>query len=938
MAIARYPFRTIALAPFLLIAGLTGPAIAQQRVGVDSAVNPAATGITPGAVPRRLVLGQEVVFNERITTGVTGQTQILFVDETSMTLGPNGDMVIDEFVYDPNAGTGKLAASLSRGVFRFVGGKLSKLDNAVTMRTPSAIIGVRGGVMLVNLLPSGRLEVIFGYGKGLTVTGLNGASETITRPGFEVTVAGPGASPSAPVPAPPDAAEALLAQLDGRSDGNGGARTIPTETMVANSGIANIISSNIAASRGAAAQTRPPPAQPPNASTAVQQSEWNVQNVAYQGATVTPVSGGSPVPLINFYKNQTLSGTPVSATGVGAARVVATYAGLVKTTSDPTVGFTDQTGSSRIPYTNGILTFPLGSPQNGIFSASLGSLGNVSFPLVPGAASLGPANTSSPVGPLTGTTFLSPDNTFFYANLQAPAFPSGRGFIFGGQALPTDPSSTLLTTAPGSAQLYTFALQPDAALQSPVPFTTQSTGGNIPNPSVSPYYVVAPGQSPFGAFNPNTNPNATGTRSLQASLAINGPPGTSQTSALVVQTGSFFTASNTNRVAGDGVVRGSFLANGTSPPVRIGSGAATVPDSNGNNIFGTGTGSLPISGFVLDQNQYNTSLNFVPNQVAVQVPLGGSSSTYAFNQPATATSLNQNTAFGTRTTQTLSGDFGGIMYQTASGTTSPYAATGSTSIQTNATNNRVAATFSGGDRFGNTTLSVQFGGFTGISRSRSAFVDDTRYAALENPDTPSQVNGINIQLNGDPTQASHIAMVTSGTVPSNSLLPNGLCSACQFLQWGYWTGELNSPNAAGTAVVRQDTAHINTWVAGIPTVTLPTSGTGTFTGNALGSVSNNGANYLAAGGFTNTYNFGTQTGTVAISNFDGRSFSGPVTAAAFAGRTSSYAGNLSGSGVTGAVQGTFFGPGAPETGGNFAVQSLPGVPTYLASGIFAGRR
>jgi len=938
MAIVEYRFRTIALALLLFSVGLASPVIAQQRVGVDSAVNPDATGISPGAAPRRLVLGQEIVFNERITTGASGQTQILFVDETSLTLGPTADMVIDEFVYDPNAGTGKLAASLSRGVFRLVGGKLSKSDNAVTMQTPSATIGVRGGVMLINLLPSGRLEVIFGYGKGLTVTGLNGVSETITRPGFEITVSGPGASPSPPAPAPPDATAALLAQLDGRSDGNGGARTIPTETMVANSGIANIISSNIAASRRAAAQTRPPAAQPPNVNTAVQQSEWNVQNVAHQGATVTPVSGGPPVPLINFYKNQTPSGTPVTGTSVGGARVVATYTGLVKTTSDPTVGFTDQTGSSRIPYTNGIPTFPLGSPQNGIFSASLGSLGNLSFPLVPGAASFGPANTSSPVGPLTGTSFLSPDNTFFYANLQAPAFPSGRGFIFGGQALPTDPSSTLLTTAPGSAQLYTFALQPDAALQSPVPFTTQSTGGNIPNPSVSPYYVVAPAQSPFGAFNPNTNPNAIGTRSLQASLAINGPPGTNQTSVLVVQTGSFFTTSNTNKLAGDGIIRGSFLANGTSPPIRIGSGTATVPDGNGNNIFGTGTGSLPISGFVLDQNQYDTSLNFVPNQMAVQVPLGGSSSTYAFNQPATATSLNQNTAFGTRTTQTLSGDFGGIMYQTVSGTTSPYAATGSVSIQTNATNNRVAATFSGGDRFGNTTLSMQFGGFTGTSRSRSTFVDDTRYAALENPDTPSQVNGINIQLNGDPTQASHIAMVTSGTVPSNSLLPNGLCSACQFLQWGYWTGELNSPNAAGSAVIRQDTAHINTWVAGIPTVNLPTSGSGTFTGNALGSVSNNGANYLAAGGFTNTYNFGTQTGTVAISNFDSRNFSGPVIAAAFAGRTSSYAGNLSGSGVTGAVQGTFFGPGAAETGGNFAVQSLPGVPTYLASGIFAGKR
>jgi trimeric autotransporter adhesin len=911
MADVRYPLCATALAPLLLGTALVSPAAAQQRIGVSSAVNPEVTGIPPGAAPRRLVLGQEVVFNERISTGSTGQTQVLFLDQSAMTLGPNADMVIDQFVYDPTAGTGKLAASLTRGVFRYVGGKLSKQDNAVTMQTPSAIIGIRGGVILIDLSSDGQLRVTFGYGAGVTITGLNGISQTITRPGFQVTVPEQGAAPAPPSPAPPGATAAILTQLDGRPGGTGGAQTILTDTVVANSGVAAVTtSSNDLA--GNQAQTFQ---QQPRVRTAAQEATAAVQVTANQGLAASSTTGG-----------------------VTSGGVVITYAGLVKVATNPAIGFTDQNMSGRISYTRGTLTFPPGSPQNGTFSASLGSLGRVSFPLVPGAASFGPANTSSPFGPLTGTSSLSSDNTFFYANLQAPGFAGGRGFIFGGQALPTDPSSTLLTTAPGSAQLYTFALQPDAALQSPVPFTTQSTGGNIPNPSVSSYYVIAPGQSPFGAFNSNTNPNATGTRSLQASLAINGPPGTSQTSALVVQTGSFFTASNTKTVAGDGVVRGSSLANGTSPPVRIGSGVATVADGNGNNIFGTGTGSLPISGFVLDQNQYNTSLNFVPNQLAVQAPLGGTPSTYAFNQPATATALNPSTAFGARSTQTLSGDFGGIMNQVVSGTVSPYAATGSASIQTNATNNQVAATFTGGDRFGSTTLSVQFGGFTGTSQSRSTFVDDTRYAALENPDTPSQVNGVNIQLNGDPTQASHIAMVTSGMVSNNLLPPGGLCSSCQFLQWGYWTGELNSPNAAGTAVIRQDTAHINTWVAGIPTVTLPTSGTGTFTGNALGSVSNNGANYLAAGGFTNTYNFGTQTGTVAISNFDGRNFTGPVTAAAFAGRPSSYSGSLSGSGLTGRVQGTFFGPSAPETGGNFAVQSLPGVPTYLASGIFAGKR
>src|SRR5580693_5439560 len=101
MAIVRYPPCAAALAPLMLAAGLSSPATAQQRIGVNSAVNPEATGISPGTPLRRLVLGQDVVFNERITTGAEGQTQVLFVDQSTMSVGPNADMLIDQFVYDP---------------------------------------------------------------------------------------------------------------------------------------------------------------------------------------------------------------------------------------------------------------------------------------------------------------------------------------------------------------------------------------------------------------------------------------------------------------------------------------------------------------------------------------------------------------------------------------------------------------------------------------------------------------------------------------------------------------------------------------------------------------------------------------------------------------------------------------------------------------------
>jgi hypothetical protein len=60
-----------------------------------------------------------------------------------MSIGPNSDLTIDQFVYDPRTGTGKLAMTTTRGLLRFVGGKLSKQEDAVTMRTTTATLAAR---------------------------------------------------------------------------------------------------------------------------------------------------------------------------------------------------------------------------------------------------------------------------------------------------------------------------------------------------------------------------------------------------------------------------------------------------------------------------------------------------------------------------------------------------------------------------------------------------------------------------------------------------------------------------------------------------------------------------------------------------------------------------------------------------------------------------
>ncbi len=128
-----------------------GSALAATKVGVTSAVNPKAVATAPGGATRTLILGRNVVFNQHIKTSRGGLVQLLFVDGSAFTIGENSELVIDRFIYDPNKKTGKMVANVVKGVFRFVGGRLSKAPGGVTIKTPGATIGIRGGVMTGNV-------------------------------------------------------------------------------------------------------------------------------------------------------------------------------------------------------------------------------------------------------------------------------------------------------------------------------------------------------------------------------------------------------------------------------------------------------------------------------------------------------------------------------------------------------------------------------------------------------------------------------------------------------------------------------------------------------------------------------------------------------------------------------------------------------------------
>ena len=114
---------------------LSGPA---APIGNVIAVrNIAAVQTPPGAAAAAKVKAP-VHSGDVVATGANSAVRAQLADGTFFSLGANGRMTIDKFVYDPSSGKGALVASFSKGALRFVGGKLSKKELVAEERAKRA--------------------------------------------------------------------------------------------------------------------------------------------------------------------------------------------------------------------------------------------------------------------------------------------------------------------------------------------------------------------------------------------------------------------------------------------------------------------------------------------------------------------------------------------------------------------------------------------------------------------------------------------------------------------------------------------------------------------------------------------------------------------------------------------------------------------------------
>lgn len=89
--------------------------------------------------------GAPLYMGNLLKTGEKGRMGVTFKDNTIMSLGPDTELRIDEYLFAPAKSELKLAASLLKGTLHYISGVIAKLKpEAVSVKTPAGIIGVRG--------------------------------------------------------------------------------------------------------------------------------------------------------------------------------------------------------------------------------------------------------------------------------------------------------------------------------------------------------------------------------------------------------------------------------------------------------------------------------------------------------------------------------------------------------------------------------------------------------------------------------------------------------------------------------------------------------------------------------------------------------------------------------------------------------------------------
>ncbi len=138
---------------FCLALILIGPgtsAAADTFVGVVKSLEGGAV-ITRNGESIPVVTGMEIQWADFVKTDRRGYVGLVFSDDTRISMGPNTELTIDDYLFEPVEKKYSFVLRLIRGTVSFLSGQIAKLSpDSVKLVMPAATIGVRGTHVLIE--------------------------------------------------------------------------------------------------------------------------------------------------------------------------------------------------------------------------------------------------------------------------------------------------------------------------------------------------------------------------------------------------------------------------------------------------------------------------------------------------------------------------------------------------------------------------------------------------------------------------------------------------------------------------------------------------------------------------------------------------------------------------------------------------------------------
>ncbi|SHI96047.1 FecR family protein [Malonomonas rubra DSM 5091] len=135
----------------LLVLFFAATLSAAQSIGTVKTLTGSAFVERQGEVVE-LEVGAPLQVADRVVTRADGSLGLILQDDTTVSLGPDSELLLRAFVFEPKQNRFSMILKMLKGTFLYVSGVIGKLaPDSIELETPDSTIAVRGTRVLIKV-------------------------------------------------------------------------------------------------------------------------------------------------------------------------------------------------------------------------------------------------------------------------------------------------------------------------------------------------------------------------------------------------------------------------------------------------------------------------------------------------------------------------------------------------------------------------------------------------------------------------------------------------------------------------------------------------------------------------------------------------------------------------------------------------------------------